>query len=346
MISSALKTPDFPRNNNLEWLRLIFATQVVLVHGATHFDYKTYTIIKAFSGVPAFFFVSGFLIYASYINTPGKRYFVNRFLRLFPGLFFVTLGGVLLALYAHGTNDIIDQLSTYGVWILSQLTLGQAYNPSHFRDIGVGVINGSLWTITTEMIFYLCVPVVVFFERRFRYSLILLIIVSFTIYATGSFVWDKPVYRDKTFYDILSLTPITWGWMFGLGILAVKHFNLYQSYLKYFFIALPLMLAIILYKQNNILFNTYGNKLGLLYYVCYVTAILWIAFGIKYIRLPFDLSYGVYIWHMPVINFLMVTSMQSLWLSTVLTFCIATISWLFIEKPALRLKKRSLKPVT
>lgn len=51
--------------------------------------------LKRFPGVPAFLFVSGFLIYASYINAPGPRYFQNRFLRLFPGLVFVTIGGLL-----------------------------------------------------------------------------------------------------------------------------------------------------------------------------------------------------------------------------------------------------------
>ena len=83
----------FPRNNNLEWLRLIFAVQVVLVHVAEHLKIAIPSVINHFPGVPAFFFVSGFLIYASYLNAPGRRYFENRFLRIYPALVFVTLGG-------------------------------------------------------------------------------------------------------------------------------------------------------------------------------------------------------------------------------------------------------------
>src|SRR6266436_40126 len=90
----------FPRNNNLEWLRLIFAVQVVFVHAAEHLNFAIPAIIGHFPGVPAFFFVSGFLIYASYLNAPGRRYFENRFLRLFPALVFVTLGGMAVALAA------------------------------------------------------------------------------------------------------------------------------------------------------------------------------------------------------------------------------------------------------
>lgn len=337
---------NFPRNNNFEWLRFIFAAQVVLVHGAEHLGFKLPHQIFYFPGVPAFFFVSGFLIYASYLNTPGKRYYTNRGLRLFPGLFFVTTGGVALALFAHGTSDFVTHFSTYGVWLVAQLTLGQAYNPAHFRDIGVGVINGSLWTITTEMLFYLCVPLIVAMERRFRHTLWILIIISFTFYATGAQVWSTPVYRDKTVYEILSLTPLAWGWMFGFGMLAMKHYNRYQSSIKYFIISLPLMLLMTAYAPQNVLSASYGNHLGIVYFLLYTTVILWVAFGIPYVNIPFDFSYGAYIWHMPVINFLIIVSIRNILLAISLTFAIAAFSWFFIEKPALKLKKHSLKPVT
>jgi peptidoglycan/LPS O-acetylase OafA/YrhL len=337
---------SFPRDNNFEWLRLIFATQVVIVHGAEHLGFKFPHFIMFFPGVPAFFFVSGFLIYASYLNTPGKRYFSNRFLRLFPALFFVTIGGVGVALFAHGPKDFITHFSTYAIWIISQLTLGQTYNPSYFRDIGVGVMNGSLWTITTEIVFYLCVPIIVAIERRFKYALWLLITSSLLIYAFGPRLWPEPIYRNKTFYDILALTPIVWGWMFGFGILAVKHFESYSPNIKYFIIALPIMLIMSAFGHTNFFLGSSGNRLGLLYFICYTLMILWLAFGIKTIKLPFDISYGVYIWHMPIINFLIVISVKALWLAVLLSFCFAAISWIFIEKPALRLKKHSLKPVT
>ena len=90
----------FPMFNNLEWMRLIFALQVVVTHTISHFQTSVHlpALISNFPGVPAFFFVSGFLIYSSYLNAPGIRYFSNRFLRLFPGLVIVTLGGGLLCL--------------------------------------------------------------------------------------------------------------------------------------------------------------------------------------------------------------------------------------------------------
>lgn len=329
-------------DNNLQWLRLFFAAQVVVVHAMTHLGNANSSLIEHFPGVPAFFFVSGFLIYASYKNAPGKRYFENRFLRLFPALLVVTLGGAGVALIAHGWQDLIHNAPTYTVWFLAQITLGQAYNPVLFRDVGVGVINGSLWTLTTEIIFYICVPAIVWLEGRFRHTVLALTSLSFAVYVIGPAIWTSPFYRDKTIYDLIALTPIAWGWMFGFGILAEKHFDWIQRKLRYLPLAAVPLIAMMAVGEG-VLFGSTGNRLGLFYFVCYVALITWFAFGTPVVRLKADLSYGAYIWHMPIINLLLVLAMPSaIPLTLFLTFAAASASWFLVERPALRLKKRSL----
>jgi peptidoglycan/LPS O-acetylase OafA/YrhL len=336
----------FPRrNNNLEWLRLIFAIQVVFVHAAEHLNFTIPSIIGHFPGVPAFFFVSGFLIYASYANAPGRHYFENRFLRLYPGLVFVTLGGIAVALVAHGWRDLVHNFPTYTVWLAAQTTLGQAYNPALFRDIGVGVINGSLWTLTTEILFYCTVPIIVWMERRLRFTVLALIVLSFTIYVTGPLFWHEPIYRQRTIYDFIAVTPIAWGWMFGFGILAEKHFDVVQRWLKYFPLA-GVPMAVMIAFGTGPLFASLGNRVGLAYFACYVALVLWFAFATPFVRLKFDLSYGIYVWHMPVINLLLVFAVpRAALLVFVLTFAISSLSWVLVEKPALKLKRLSLKPI-
>jgi peptidoglycan/LPS O-acetylase OafA/YrhL len=338
-------TPVFPRrNNNLEWLRLIFAIQVVFVHAAEHLNFRIPSIVGHFPGVPAFFFVSGFLIYASYLNAPGRRYLENRFLRLYPGLVFVTLGGMLVALAAHGWRDLINHLPTYIFWLGAQTTLGQAYNPGLFRDIGVGAINGSLWTLTTEILFYCSVPIIVRMERRFRFTVPTLIVLSFAVYVLGPLFWREPIYRNKTINDIVALTPIAWGWMFGFGILAVKRFDIVQQRLKYLPFAVAPM-AVMAWLGKGPLFASVGNRLGLFYFISYIALVLWFAFATPFVRLKFDLSYGVYVWHMPVINLLLVLAVPSASVAFVLTLAISALSWILVEKPALKLKRQSQKPV-
>jgi peptidoglycan/LPS O-acetylase OafA/YrhL len=332
-----------PKRNNLEILRLLFAVQVLIEHAGSHLGFYLPSFLSHVPGVPAFFFVSGFLIYASYLNAPGPRYAMNRLLRIFPGLVFVSLGGVIVAATAHGWSDILDNARIYAGWFLAQITIGQAYNPQHFRDIGVGAINGSLWTITTEILFYTSIPVIVKLERRWPWTIAALAIASFATYAGGPSLWQKPVYRDKTIYDILALTPIVWGWMFAAGILAFKYFKAITRARFYLPIAAVLMGLIAKYGGAGPLLNATGNSLGLLYFLSYACILLWFAFCLPAISIKTDLSYGVYVWHMPIINLQLALNIQHPIIAIIGTFMVATLSWFAVEKPFLKLKRASLK---
>jgi len=350
MIQESIKNENklyfFPRENNLEWLRLIFALQVVITHAASHFTsaIEIPDFISNFPGVPAFFFVSGFLIYSSYINSPGNDYFKNRFLRIFPGLLLVTLGGGAVILYDQGFNSLLRNYYTFLIWFFSQISLGQAYNPELFRSVGIGVINGSLWTITTEVIFYLIIPIIVWMEKRFRFVLMVLITFSFLVYTIGPLVLDIAVYRNKSIFDLLSLTPLVWGWMFGLGIIAVKYFTKISKFLKLAPLCfIPLVLMI--YQGDGVLFQSSGNRLGFLYFLCYAALILWFAFWLPVVPLSFDISYGAYIWHAPIINLLFILNFPNMSMAILLTLFMATLSWFLVEKPMLKLKHQSLRQI-
>lgn len=333
------------RRNNLEWPRLVFALQVVVEHAAEHLQTQVPAALVHFPGVPAFFFVSGLLVYSAYLNAPGRTYLENRFLRLFPGLLVVTLGGAAVALVAHGARDLLVHPWVYSTWALLQVTIGQAYNPALFRDIGVGAMNGSLWTITTEVIFYACVPVIVRLERSFKHVVLVAIAASLLVYTLGPQWLRVNAYRNKSAYDILALTPLAWGWMFGFGILAAKHFAALKRVSRYFpLLVLPMLLM--MGHGDGALFGASGNRLGLVYFVCYAALVFWLAFGVRYVPLAFDLSYGAYIWHMPIINLLLVLALPQFAVAVVLTVAVAGASWFLIEKPALRLKRQSMNPRT
>lgn len=332
----------FPRQNNLEWLRLLFAIQVVAIHSAAHLGMVEPKWLSAFPGVPAFFFVSGFLIYASYGNAGLGNYIRNRFLRLIPALVAVTVGGMAVALVAHGWRDLVTRPGLYAGWFVAQTTLGQAYNPAHFRDIGVGVINGSLWTITTEILFYLAIPLIVAMERLYKHVVALLSVISFLIYAMAEQALAGIELTGKPLFDYLALTPIVWGWMFGLGILAFKNWIVIDRTLKWMPLLLLPMIVMLALDDGGIWLNGRGQRMGFFYFVCYCGIILYVAFGIRPIPLSFDISYGTYIWHMPVINLLLVLQLSNVPLAFALTIFLALLSWFLIERPFLRLKRRSL----
>jgi peptidoglycan/LPS O-acetylase OafA/YrhL len=335
-------TVNTPPHNNIDWMRLVFATQVLVVHVYFHIQSRDLSFIGHFPGVPAFFFLSGFLIYASYVKSPSfTQYYFNRVLRLMPALIFVTIGGLAVIVVAKGMDDLRANPAFYATWFVSQITLGQAYNPDAFRSVGVGVINGALWTITVEILFYISVPIVEFLERYISHLLYILFSLSFLIYSVGP-QWLSYELAGHTLFEYLELTPVVWGWMFIAGILCFKNFDQIYRFVRRFWWAGLAMAVLIAVDADGVFLNTTGNRLGLVYFATYLMFTLYLAFGLPCVRLKADLSYGVYIWHMVIINALIVIGLKSVALSLVLTFAFAAVSWIIIEKPALSLKRYSL----
>ena len=325
-----------PKENNLDILRLMLSLQVVAVHMRDHLAAEVPEFITAFSGVPGFFFVSGMLVYASCMKNGLYRYFSKRFYRIFPGLLFVTLGSLLFLLTIKGSEFFIDNNEVISLWFLSQISIGQAYNPSIFRDVGTGVLNGSLWTITVEILFYLSVPLIIYFEKKIKWFLAGALCISYMVYVSADLVFHEPLYRDKSASDFLALTPITWGWMFAFGILAQKNFNIVILIIKKWMpLIFALIVLLVIYNPEGI-FATRGNQIGILYFLLYSGSLLWVAFCTPAFRIPFDISYGIYLWHMVVINIFLYLGMSSSLLVIIITIGLALLSWFLVEKRYLR----------
>lgn len=326
------------RYNNLELIRLFLALQVLVVHVFYHILDIHLSFLEFFPGVPAFFFLSGFLIYGSYQTTNDLfKYFRNRFLRLFPALFVVcTISSLWIYFYRYNMgfldNDFIFS------WTLLQISIGQAYNPPELRDFGVGVINGSLWTITVEIIFYFMVPFISYFIKKFRFSLFFITFLSFIFYSYSEYFLSFDLFLGRTLYDFLKLTPLYWGWMFFLGIYFYIYFEYLEKYFKYFIFAFIPLFLLLSFGVDGPFFNSTGNQLGLFYFIFYVMIIIFIAFKLKPMNINCDLSYSVYIIHMPLVNVFMVYNINNVFLLFFIVFLFSLFSWFYIEKPSLKLK--------
>ena len=331
-----------PRSNNLDALRLLFAVEVMLVHLFAYFETGHERLALSYlPGVPAFFLVSGFLIWAAYDHAPSLRaYATNRLLRLYPALVVVALAGTLFAAIVKG--DAVAPLAYLG-FFLSTVTLGQSLHPEWLRDVGVGVMIGPLWTIATELLFYASVPVLHALQRRWGGTLWVALGASFALYWLGRERLVEPIALGKSAFDFLSLTPAVWGWMFLVGSLLYVHFERVSRWLHLGWLAVPALALVALAGGDGAWLNARGQVLGLVYFVPYAVLILWAAFRLPVWRPRADLSYGVYIWHMIAINALLVLDLPSVPLAIGLTLLAATLSWYLVERPALSLKRASIR---
>lgn len=341
------------RTNNFDLLRLLAASQVVWFHAINNLEIADpapwlSAVLKLFPGVPVFFVISGYLISLSYERTRRLRdYAANRCLRIYPALilcFLATLG----MLTAFGVwREIELPLSKLLTWIAMQLTVGQFYSPHILNQAyGVGHTNGSLWTITVELQFYVAIPLLYVALRRMTRSAgdLLILVLASASYAL-SVLW-RPADEDLRLLALVSCLP--WLYMFLGGVWLQRNRERIAPWIEgkgLHWLAAYVLLAA--------LYGAPGLRVPLLLYIPLALAVVSLAhtapgLSDRLLRRN-DVSYGVYIYHMVVVNALWEMGArglpEALPVVFLFTFALAWLSWRLIERPALALKRRSLRPV-
>lgn len=333
-------------HNNFNMLRLLAALQVVLVHGVEHLHIKNEialfikSIVVYFPGVPIFFLISGYLISMSYEKNPDiKVYAKNRFLRIIPGLYVSFFVGLLILWYFGQFNEL--SVTDVLPWIVAQLTLFQFYNPEFIRDFGVGVINGSLWTISVELVFYIILPLLyLFLQKDFYKKLVGLMIVSLVFYYYIHYVSANILIYEK----LIKVSILPYLFYFLIGMFFYKKREFTQGYLEDKMFVYLALYALVCYLHVDFFVYDVFRQL--------VFALFVFSFVFSYKNLSYklmkhnDFTYGVYIYHMLIVNvfvqFGLLGGAQNLLAVFLLSIVCGVLSYFFVEKPFLSMKKKSL----
>jgi peptidoglycan/LPS O-acetylase OafA/YrhL len=344
------------RDNNIDLLRLLAATQVAVTHLIKHFDLQVPVAVDLFlrqiPGVPIFFCLSGYLIYQSYANTSSPRsYFVNRVLRLFPALWVCLAVSLLLVFLSGYKPSVTPTLTQWITWLGAQISFAQFYNAPFLREYGDGVLNGSLWTIAVEIQFYILAPVLYLATRRFGARVVFGIVLVVTVAANLAFIWHKfGELNPSVWLRLFQVSFFPWFHMFVLGVL----FSIRSDWVDFCVrhrVALTILYIVIVFTSHYLGFAD-GNLINPVQFVFLCMAMMgWVftnrTLSTRLLRKN-DYSYGIYIFHMPVINyFIEVYSVPNLtlWHVTVAAILIAALaiaSWFVVERTALRLKRSTI----
>ncbi|WP_232615707.1 acyltransferase family protein [Photobacterium carnosum] len=157
--------------NNFNLLRLLLAIMVVFYHIGVLANIDYLLIFSGSFAVKCFFVISGYLITKSYFkNKDLKVYIKSRFMRIYPLYFTVIMVSFFTGLFLT-TSSIDDYLSGGVKYLLSNLLFFNYLQPSLpgvFSGIGYhNSINGSLWTIKIEVMFYISVPIIYGYLHKF-----------------------------------------------------------------------------------------------------------------------------------------------------------------------------------
>jgi len=354
---------DTFRLNNFDLLRLGAALQVALEHATFHLEVQKgwwEHILLLVPGVPIFFFISGFLISRSYeSNSRLDEYFRNRTLRIYPALVVCTAFALLSVAMVGYFATVELSASHFVAWVLGQLTIVQFYNPDFMRAFGTGVLNGSLWTITVELQFYVLIPLLYWalqqLERR-RIGTNATLSVLTLVFLAAHVAFHSLGFADSEAIaaKLVKVSFLPWFYMFLVGVLAQRNFPALHRMLanRFWIIGPAYLIGAVACAQ---LFRlSAGNRIHPLLFVGLATAVFSGAYSRPQLAGQLlrhnDVSYGVYIYHIPVINLLMyyglVGRVSYVVLAVAAAIALAALSWFGVERPAIKRKKHPLSPLT
>lgn len=335
---------DISRSNNFDFLRLLFASLVIVSHSypltgkAEAIGILTHGQLSLGSlSVDCFFIMSGYLIMTSLQRSKSpQEYMWKRLLRLYPAYIALLLLTMLFLPIVYEGVDIFDE-KTFWSYFPNALSLYKI----HYEVNGVfennpypQAINGSLWSLSYEFTMYIAL-LFLFPLRKFKYLNVLVIIIfllSFYFSVTNThilgYTMKKILLQPVEFYKLctcfmagsalvfINLKKINFLWVKCLLFL-ILIISLYIEIYKYINpIILPLFILLVGTSTTKYL-STIGKRLG-------------------------DISYGVYIYGFIVQQTLMyyfgLETLELTLSGIVITYVLAYGSWHLIEKKMLTYK--------
>ncbi len=351
----------------LDVLRGIAILLVVIYHNFSFLSFFRF----GWMGVDLFFVLSGFLITDLLLKTKEndsflKNFYMRRVLRIFP-LYYLTLCAFfLLAPYLFTQKDSSSVFyyydeHKYWFWTYFQNWLfverGKAPVPylSHF------------WSLAVEEQFYILWPLFVFFVKdiaKLKNIMVLLIAIAILlrVYTRIHFPDDVEKYYCSTLTRMDSLLV---GGLLAIRLKEGK--TLPALFIKLIFLicSILLLLSYLFHydlNQDNPILSTIGYTCFAILFACiiylFITANQPVMNWLKKLHLLNfigKISYGMYVYHLPIYLILSTQfskiisgyintgpNATTIWvslLSVVITIAASTISFYFLEKPILSLKK-------
>ncbi|MEL6366057.1 MAG: acyltransferase [Pseudomonadota bacterium] len=334
------------RASAFDFLRVAFAAVVLAAHLMILTEavvpgwFRSGLLTLGYYCVQGFFLISGYLVAGSLARSDSWRlYAEKRLRRVYPAYTTVILSAVVLGLVmSPEARSDLGAVARYAFWNLVFLNFLEPNIPGLFEDNLFTEVNGALWTVKIEVMFYIVLPVLAIVLKR-----------------TGGLYWAAValVYVGAVLWQ--ELVPTLAAPYVGEQLAAQLSRQL-PGQMDIFIVGMVLAGKKPIREENAL-------RAGLASAVLLAATIalpvlkpleavavggLVVSLG-RYWRIPFDagrfgdLSYGVYALHFPIIQTLIAMGVFAVsypfgvLAALVLTFTAAALMWRYIERPALRM---------
>jgi peptidoglycan/LPS O-acetylase OafA/YrhL len=321
-------------------------------------------------GVDLFFVLSGFLITDLLLKSREtkfyfRNFYIRRVLRIFPLYYLVLLAFFIFSpiLFSEkGPNTTFSYYNENKMWFWSYF---QNWLMVHKGPAPVPFLS-HFWSLAVEEQFYIFWPVLIFFIKNLetlKKVILVLIGLALTIRIC---MWIAHPHEVEVFYcnTLTRMDSLLVGCFLAVHLKQGKEIsvNLIKTILLSFITLIVASLAIFgNVRQDNLLFPTIGYSISAAFFGCVLYLLIrhetyllpWLK-HLKALSFIGKISYGMYVYHIPIyliLNYLLSLTLDERstsflghalvvsFLSLLLTIIASTISFYFLEKPILNLKK-------
>lgn len=328
--------------NNFNLLRLTFALMVAVYHAITlpglagWEQAEGWTSVLAEIGVQGFFVLSGYLVWASLERSPTLGlYAEKRARRLLPGyVTVVVVCAVAAVILAPAARNELSAVAGYLGWNLAFLNFMAPGLPGVFEANRFSEINGALWTLKIEVMFYLILPLLAWVLKRAGTHRWMLLVAIYVAAEAWRLVLEQMGAQQGGIWIELSRQLPGQMSFFATGIALCA----WRDDLNWRSMLMPLgvilLAASIAFPQAE---SVRAAGLGIV--------AVWLAVGIPKLfdaaRFG-DLSYGLYIVHFPIIQGVIAAGLfrdspaVGMAVAGGASVVLALLLWWLVERPALR----------
>ena len=332
--------------NNFNFLRIFAAILVAITHSYAITGHAGTEFLHTLShgkfylssvGLYIFFFTSGYLVSLSAVNSKSPWQFLKkRILRIYPALIILTVfsvfvAGPLLTKFSL-KNYFADGNTWQYLWTASgfkiRFMLPGVFEQHQFHMAG---FNGSLWSLALELELYtlLFVLLVTGLVKNKKWIMVILTALLMTCLILSTIDVQTALLPNEK--GLLLAATFLFGAILQSGFIPKKYF------LPLFALsALMVFLKVLGILPIDILIDEVFFFSIATYFIAFTKL-----FSIK---IKNDISYGVYIYTFPLQQMFFQFSgfnqsvIINLLLSLICSTILALVSWLYIEKPALKYK--------
>lgn len=334
------------RDNNFDLLRLVFAGSVLLWHLYVLSLAPALEVLTLFVSsniaVKGFFVISGYLVMMSYENSSSVReYAEKRLRRIYPAYAAVVLACAVAGAFLTRlplADYVSRDLARYLAANLMFLNFLAPNLPGLFEGQPYTEVNGALWTLKIEVMYYLFVPVLAWMMSHLgRWRVIVALYVVSVLYAIGTGLTYSYT-GAEIWLQLQRQLPGQLSY-FLVGVALYYLNDRLKPRWWAALVAAALLLFVTMTVSVNPLLTFLLEPLALGILVIFAaTALPYLGNFARY----GDFSYGIYIIHFPVVQLLVAGGAfgANPWAAAsaalVLVVGLSALSWYAVERPFLR----------